>query len=121
MAANWRVMINPKLWDQAAYERIWLSHPEVRTLAQAKGKARMVRCPKLGDSVSFVLKGEIVMKGIMISDGFLAGTEHQEHSCHRGMERTHAEHPEFGWVKITEILEVPEKIRRTGQRTWARY
>jgi len=120
MAANWRVMLSSKLWDQAAYERNWLSQPEV-PLAQSKGKARMVRCPKLGNSVSFVLKGRIVMRGIMVSDGFLAGTEHQEHSCNRGLERVHAEHPEFASVRITEILKVPEEIRKTGQRTWARY
>ena len=121
MAVNWRVMLSSKLWDQAAYERNWLSQPEVRTLAQSKGTARMVHCPKLGDSVSFVLKGGIVMRGIMVSDGFQTGTEHQEHSCNRGLERAHAEHPEFASVRITEILKVPEEIRKSGQRTWARY
>jgi hypothetical protein len=79
----------------------------------------MVSCPKKGDSVSFVFKGKIIMRGIVDSDGFQTGIDHQEDSSNIGEYRPHAIPPEFCWVRITEVG-LSEKIRPTGQRTWAK-
>ena len=115
----WRVMLNARLWNQKKYEEDWQSHPEVRRLAQSKGRCRMVSCPKKGDLVSFVCKGKIVMKGVVYSDGFEDGTDHQLHSCNVGDSRPHATPAQFAWI-ITTLIPEPEDIRPTGQRTWAK-
>lgn len=112
-------MLNGKLWDQARYSTLWNEQPEVRRLAQSKGKARMTRCPAQGDSVDFVLKGQIVMRGVIDSHGFHAGTRHKEHSCNNGTERPHAELDEFIWVDVRQInLSIPVPL--SGQRTWVK-
>ncbi len=92
--------------------------PEARRIAQSKGKCRMVKCPKKGDAVSFVLKGKVVMRGFVDSNGFEFGTNHQEHSSNIGKHRLHAEPQEFAWVQIEQVG-LSENIRCTGQRTWA--
>ena len=115
----WRVMLNHRLWNQKQYEEDFAVRPEVRRLAQSKGRCRMISCPKKGDITLFVLKGKIVMKGIVESDGFEHGLDHQEHSCNTGTIRSHALVNEFAWVRIEEIG-LSEYIRPTGQRTWAK-
>ena len=79
----------------------------------------MVSCPQKGDTISFVYKGKVVMRGHMDSEGFERGVAHQEHSCNIGEQRPHAETLEFAWVNITDIG-LSEAIRHTGQRTWAK-
>ena len=74
MPNSWRVMLNSRLWNQSKYEEDFVIRPEVRRLAQSKGRRRMVKCPKKGDMASFVLKGKVVMRGIVESDGFENGT-----------------------------------------------
>lgn len=106
-----------KLWSQERFVNECWPRPECRRLAQSKGRARMVQVPQRGDTVDFVLKGYIVMKGIIDSDGFEVGTYHQEHSCNIGDSRPHAENLEFIWVKIIDIT-VNEPVLHTGQRTW---
>jgi len=115
----WRVMLNPSRWNQAKYENDFYERPELRRLAQSKGMCRMIYCPKKGDLVSFVLKGKIIMKGIVDSDGFQTGLDHQEDASNIGDFRIHAMLPEFCAVNITEVG-LSEKIRFTGQRTWAK-
>lgn len=115
----WRVILNSRLWKQKQFEEDFVSRPEVRRLAQSKGNCRMISCPKKGDIVSFVLKGKIVMRGVVESDGFEHGTAHQEHSCNNGALRFHATIPEFVWIRIEEVG-LSENIRPTGQRTWAK-
>ncbi len=118
MQTHWRVMLNSKLWNQSKYEMQFAEFPEARRIAQSKGKCRMVKCPKKGDAVSFVLKGKVVMRGFVDSSGFEFGTNHQEHSCNIGKHRLHAEPQEFAWVQIEQVG-LSENIRCTGQRTWA--
>ena len=114
--SNWRVMLSG-LWDQKKYANLWNTQSESRRIAQSKGTARMITFPKRGDTVDFVLKGAIVMQGVIDSDSFERGTWHQEHSCNIGDHRPHAENPEFIWVKINAVnLNIP--VRKTGQRTW---
>ena len=79
----------------------------------------MTSCPQKGDLVSFVLKGKIRMRGIVDSDGFESGTDHQKHSCNVGTIRPHAITPEFTWIRIIEVR-LSDDIRPTGQRTWAK-
>ena len=119
MPYSWRVILNARLWNQSKYEEDFVIRPEVRRLAQSKGGRHMVLCPKKGDVASFVLKGKVVMRGIVESDGFENGTEHQQHSCNTGEGRPHAVPPEFVWIKITEVG-LSEYIRPTGQGTWAK-
>lgn len=112
-------MLNSRLWNQKRFEEDFLLRPEVRRLAQSKGRCRMVSCPKKGDEVFFVIKGKIVMRGTVDSDGFQEGTAHQEHSCNIGDAREHSVPNEFTWVKIEEVG-MSQSIRGTGQRTWAK-
>jgi len=112
-------MLNHRLWKQDQYEKDFASRPEVRRLAQSKGNCHMTSCPKKGDTVSFVLKGKIIMRGVVESDGFEHGTAHQEDSYNDGTMRLHATTPQFAWIRIEEVgLSV--SIRPTGQRTWAK-
>ena len=120
MTRSWRVNINKYLWDQEWYEAVCHTHPEERRLAQSKGRARMRICPAKGDNVVFVVKGVIRMKGVVESDGFLEGTDHQRSPYNMGATRLHAEHPEFAWIRITDIG-LSQQIRKTGQRTWAQF
>jgi len=116
---SWRVMLNSSLWKQKKYEDDFACRPEVRRLAQSKGNCHMKHCPKKGDIVSFVLKGKIVMRGVIDGNGFEDGTAHQEHSCNDGVLRFHATTSQFIWIRIEEIG-LSENIRPTGQRTWAK-
>lgn len=121
-------MLSAKLWNQADYEKKWREQPEVRYLAQSKGKCKMIVCPNKGDEVLFVLNKRICMRGTVVSDGFLTGTEHQEHSCHTGNCRPHTEPNVFARVLIRDeprTEEIPDagytrKGPWKGQRTWAR-
>jgi hypothetical protein len=79
----------------------------------------MISRPGKGDTVVFVLKGKIVMKGRVESDGFIEGTSHQAHSCNEGAVRPHETVSEFAWIRIEEVG-LSENIRRTGQRTWVK-
>ncbi len=110
-------MLNGSLWDQAKFTEQW-KKGEKQLLAQSRGKAPMVALPARGDQVVFVLKGKIVMRGCLISDGFVRGTAHQNDSNNLGDQRTHAEHEEFAWILINNISEEPQSVPRTGQRTW---
>ena len=119
MSNSWRVMLSSRLWDQSKYEREIVTHPELKRLAQSKGRRHMVKCPKKGDLVSFVFKGKIVMRGTVDSDGFENGTWHREHSCNIGESRPHTDPTEFIWINITEVG-LSEDIRFTGRSTWAK-
>jgi hypothetical protein len=114
----WRVLINGSLWNQTKFEDEF-HDPAKRRIPQSKGQRRMRTEPRTGDSVNFVIRGKIVMKGIVESDGFEHGVEHQIHPCNKGHVRTHSIPPEFAWVQIVEVgLSIP--IRPTGQSTWAK-
>ena len=79
----------------------------------------MVRCPKKEDRVVFVLKGNIIMEGVVDSDGFENGKYHQLHSCNLGGNRPHAEMEEFVWINITSV-DLSQPVKKSGQRTWAK-
>lgn len=127
---TWRVLINPKNWDQQKFADEWNgSRPEQKEkgFPQTKGCAKMKTVPRKNDRVNFVISGKIVMRGYVDTDGFLEGDAHKdEHSCVNScVKGTLRERPwdhvnEYLGVKIDEILKVPELIRRTGQRTWAK-
>lgn len=122
---TWRVLINPKNWDQKKYEGEWNGpRPEQKRFAQTKGRAKMAVVPLKNDRINFVISGKIVMRGYVENDGFLVGDAHKdEHSCVIGTLRDRPwDHRvnEYLWVKIDEVLKEPELIRPTGQRTWAK-
>ena len=121
---TWRVLINPKNWDQKKYEGEWNGpRPEQKRFPQTKGRAKMAVVPLKNDRINFVISGKIVMRGYVESDGFLVGDAHKdEHSCVIGTLRDRPwDHRvnEYLMVKIDEVgLSIP--IRHTGQRTWAK-
>ena len=82
---NWRVILNSKLWDQKLYENDWIINKEIRRIAQSKGNCKIVNCPVLNDTVDFVINGKIVMKGIIETDGFIIGNEHQKYNIVRNV------------------------------------
>jgi len=94
----WRVLLNDRLWDQAAYAERHAAFPEVRRLPQSKGRCAMRIVPKKDDLVLFVIKGHVIMKGFIEEDGFRVGTAHREHSCNLGSVRAHSPPNEFAWV-----------------------
>jgi hypothetical protein len=119
----WRVILSDKYWDQQKYVELWKKgHPQDRMLSQSKGNRHMKVCPQKGDHVAFVYKGAIAMRGIVVSDGFLNGTEHQRHVCNIGEDRVHASEPIYARIQITELCDYVNgpKVRRTGQSTWAK-
>ena len=113
----WRVMLSPKLWSQTAYEHMWMTDPSARVFAQSKGRAVMRICPSKDDEVWFVLRGHVVMKGTVVSDGFVEGDAHRSHPCNIGSIRTHAEPTEYATVNITAVG-LSDAIAPSGQRTW---
>jgi hypothetical protein len=116
---SWRIVLNPKLWDLEGYMRDW--SPEAPPLAQSKGNCRMASVPEKGDGVVFVCKGRVVMRGTVLSDGFVEGAVHQEaNPYNRGSLRLHTATPAFAWIRVEEVgLESP--YPPSGQRTWAKY
>ena len=120
MTETWRVMLSSKCWNQPKYEDDWHEKPEVRRLAQSKGNKHMKKTPQKGDIAIFILKGKIVMKGVVDSDGFENGSYHRIHSCNIGDNRKHTDSPEFAWVDITEVG-LSEDVRLTGQQTWIKW
>lgn len=114
----WRVMLSSKLWNQSAYEHMWHTNPSARVFAQSKGRARMRVLPTTRDEVWFVLRGHVVMKGVVLTDGFMEGDDHKTHECNIGAIRAHATPSHYAYVKITEIG-LAHAIAPSGQRTWA--
>jgi hypothetical protein len=115
-------MTSSTFWDQEKFEKGALGkHPEwLYNFAQSKGRAPMKVCPLKGDTVLFVWKGHIRMRGVVVSDGFIAGVAHQHHACNIGAKRPHTEKELFALINITgPYTKIP--IRPTGQRTWAKY
>jgi hypothetical protein len=116
----WRVMLNDKLWKQNDFADQW-KKGEKQLLAQSKGQARMVALPARDDSVVFILKGKVIMRGTVSSHGFLEGTAHQNDKNNIGPTRAHAELNQFAWILINEVLAEPKPVPRpTGQRTWVK-
>ncbi len=114
---NWRVMLNSTLWKQDDFEKKWMKG-ERPLLAQSRGNARMVALPQRDDTVDFVYKGQVRMRGTVASDGFVTGTAHQNDDCNSGEVRPHAELNQFAWIRINDVLAEPIAVPFTGQRTW---
>jgi hypothetical protein len=118
---TWRVIINPKIWNMGEFVLKYSMEQDAskKIINQSKGKARMVKCPKSGDNVWYVIKGKIVMKGVVVSDGFISGEAHKNDLFNMGDIREHSEVMEYAAVFINEVG-LSEPIRNTGQRTWVK-
>ena len=108
----WRVGIDKDLWDQAGYEHLCTLEPDRKRLPQSKGGFQYKKVPLTGDIALFVIKGVIVMIGIVEGDGyggdsFGEGTEHQNHPCNRGAVRLHAQPTQRIWVNIIQFVSIP--------------
>ena len=113
---DWRVVMPSKNWDQAAFESKWsqaMTSQEQR-IAQTKGAAKMVRCPRKDERVAFVMNGEVVMRGHVLSEGFVFGAPTVQTETDPGIECN-----EIAWVQITKVG-LHEKVAPSGPRTWAK-
>lgn len=117
----WRVMINKAFWDVDGFCQDW-KHP--LTIQQSKGRAVMRVRPVRDDKVVFVCQGKIVMRGVLVSDGFVSGVGHQRDVYNRGAVREHAEPTEYADVRIDTVYHTDnpgaKAVRPTGQRAWAK-
>lgn len=131
----WRVLINPTLWNLAKFRDVFSDPQDRRTgfspvqrtgenewtpsarIAQAKGKCAMKQVPMKGDLVKFVVKGFVLMTGIVETDGFRYGDEVVLDECNLGV-APHREVKAYTWVKAIRFCP-PEAIEWKGQRTWA--
>lgn len=87
---RWRVVLNSKLWNKEKYEKDFYTFPNVKYIPQSKGRCTMVSCPEKNDIVYFVYKKKIIMKGIVVSDGFITGSSHQTDTYNLGEVRSHS-------------------------------
>jgi hypothetical protein len=116
---TWRVVINTTFWD---LDRFMLEWSPGTIIHQSKGALPMVRVPARGDTVVYVSSMAIVMRGTVISDGFLEGTAHQEDPYIRvttsGTRSYYTETPLYADIQIDNVyLDLP--ALRSGQATWA--
>jgi hypothetical protein len=77
----------------------------------------MKQVPMKGDLVKFVVKGFVLMTGIVETDGFRYGDEVVLDECNMGV-APHREVKAYTWVKAIRFC-APEAIEWKGQRTWA--
>ena len=118
---HWRILLSPKWWDQAKYERLFKESPEVRSLYQSKGRAAMKVCPLPGDTFIVECGGEGVMEGEVVL-GFHndPDSEKHRHSCNKGGS-PHATETQVALLLVKRIIPSEERVEmpRRGQRTWA--
>ena len=118
---HWRVMLSSKRWDQGCFAAAAQLRPErLRDFAQSKGAVNMRETPVVGDFVSFVFKGHIVMTGV-VRAGFQEGDLHQTQHLGVGAiglpeDRLHALPASYALIDLA--LVAPRKVRHTGQATW---
>ena len=119
---HWRVMLSKKRWDQKRFAAAASADASVlRGFAQSKGAVNMRETPVVGDFVSFVYDGHIVMTGV-VRAGFQEGTLHQSQHLGAGTigkpeERPHALPASYALIDLA-LLVKPKKVRHTGQATW---
>ena len=114
---SWRVLINNKYWD---YKKFIENYNQTKIIYQTKGLQHMVTLPKKNDSVYYVLKQQIIMKGIITSDGFIIGDLHKNDPCIIDKSKFDSL-TEYIECKITEIYNSPYKrVKHIGQNTWNR-
>ena len=126
---TWRVVINPKLWD---LDRFMMEWKPGTLIHQSKGAFPMVNDPARGDIVVYMTSREIVtpgrgrhraivMRGTVVSDGFLEGTAHQEDPYIRDTTsgtRPHTETPLYADIRIDDVyLDIVAPL--PGPPTWA--
>ena len=118
--STWRVVLNAKLWNQKLYREMWTRSPEDRVVYQSKGRRNMIVVPQKGDHVLFVIKGQVVMRGVCGVSGFLHGDAHRRHVCCVGDERPHAVPEEYSIVYVHELCEAGVTVPFKGRNTWAK-
>jgi hypothetical protein len=109
---KWRVSWNKKFYKQNSLE-------VGDEFAQSKGRAKMRSIPCQGDLVYIACGGKCIYKGIVISDGFLEGIDHQEDTNNLGGLPSHRQPREYARIKITS-KPINPGILRGVQRTWSK-
>lgn len=113
---TWIVRWNVKLYD--AENRYVEGLRKSITVHQSKGRARMRVVPHVGDNVVVAWKGRIRMRGT-VTQGFVAGTEHQTDNANLGNNRPHAEPEYYATIELRSVVD-PVRIPFTGRQTWVR-
>jgi len=119
-------MLSKKRWNQELFktevkkEAVEGKTDLLRGFAQSKGAVNMREVPVVGDFVSFVWDGKIVMTGV-VRAGFQEGILHQNQHEGRGAigrreERLHALPASYALIDLA--LVEPRVVRHTGQATW---
>jgi hypothetical protein len=119
---HWRVMLSKKRWDQVAFAEAVDHRPELlRGFAQSKGAAKMKETPAVGDFVSFVWDGKIIMTGVVragFQEGILHQNQHDEFTIGNLEERLHALPTTYALIDLAVLAEPHAVSCHTGQRTW---
>jgi len=114
---SWRVLINDKYWD---YKKFIKNYNETKNIYQTKGHKHMVTLPKKNDIVYYILKQQIIMKGIIDNETFIQGDLHKNDQCIIDKSKFN-DLDEYIICKITEIYNSPYKrVKHVGQNTWCR-
>ena len=91
---------------------------EQKLIPQSKGRARMIKVPKINDLVSICCGGKIILRGVVRTQ-FQMGNLHKTDQYNTGPQRAH-EDTEYLFIYITEV--VSKDIKHRGcQRTWIQY
>ena len=115
----WKVSTNYKLFDYKKAQDDFNAKKSVK-IYQSKGKARMINCPKIGDTVYFSSNKKEVLIGKVIEE-FNEGTLHQQ--CHYNIKPNNKlpYHQELSVYAIIEITSVGNGQEFKGvQRTWSK-
>ena len=114
-------MLSKKRWDQERFKYCCKADASLlRGFAQSKGAVNMRETPVVGDFVSFVLDGYIVMTGVVRAE-FQEGDRHQWQHSDRGAvghreEREHALPASYALIDLALVEK--KRVRHTGQATW---
>ena len=118
MSTNWRVSWNKDLYD---YKRIISLYKlgEEDIINQSKGRAKMVKLPKIGDYAYVSCDKKKIMKCKIISN-FIIGDEEKSDKCNKGNPRIHTNNNTYLKMKILEVYD-EYLIFKGCQRTWSKY
>jgi hypothetical protein len=116
---HWQVSWNKKQYKYKKFiQEFPLMTDEQKLIPQSKGRARMVKVPKINDLVSICCGGKIILRGVVRTQ-FQVGNLHKTDQFNSGESRTH-EAGEYLFIYITEV--VNKDIKKRGcQRTWIQY
>jgi len=121
MTLLWQVTWNSKLYDYEKLINDFKNNNHSGIIYQCKGRAKMVKLPKINDYVYISCNKLKIMKCKVISN-FVIGHEEKYDLYNIGSQtqRIHSINNEYLTLQIEIIYENPE-ILKGFQRTWCKY